>query len=112
MPDAAAPSIGESREIEVDRRYNISNLRTVALLITLVFVSIFCQVDRILPFILAESIKEELFLSDTQIGLMTGLAFAVCYTLLSLPIARLADQGSPRQPLFSPGVGFGVSQEA
>lgn len=101
MPDVAASSIGDARDFEVDPRNNISNFRAVAFLITLVFVSIFCQVDRILPFILAESIKEELFLSDTQIGLMTGLAFAVCYTLLSLPIARLADQGSPRLVLIS-----------
>ncbi|RAK52681.1 MFS transporter [Phenylobacterium deserti] len=71
------------------------------LLLTLVLVSMFCQVDRILPFILAESIKRELSLSDTQIGLMTGPAFAVCYTLLSLPIARLADKGSPRLVLVS-----------
>ncbi|WP_068874353.1 MULTISPECIES: MFS transporter [unclassified Phenylobacterium] len=61
----------------------------------------FCQIDRILPFILAESIKEELSLSDTQIGLTTGVAFAVCYTLLSLPIARVADRGSPRLVLVS-----------
>ncbi|RZJ96912.1 MAG: MFS transporter [Brevundimonas sp.] len=45
---------------------------------------------------MAESIRTELSLSDTQIGLMTGLAFAVCYTLLSLPLARAADRGSPR----------------
>lgn len=61
----------------------------------------FCQIDRILPFILAEAIKSELSLTDTQIGLMTGLAFAVCYTLLSLPIARVADRGSPRLVLVS-----------
>lgn len=61
----------------------------------------FCQIDRILPFILAEAIKSELSLTDTQIGLMTGVAFAVCYTLLSLPIARVADRGSPRLVLVS-----------
>src|SRR5688572_18210005 len=101
MPDAIAPSIGDIRNIQVERRDDLSPLRTAAFLITLVFVSIFCQVDRILPFILAESIKEDLSLSDTQVGLMTGVAFAVCYTLLSLPIARLADRGSPRLVLIS-----------
>src|SRR3546814_11865386 len=49
-----------------------------------------------LPFIMAEAIKIDLSLSDTQIGLLTGLAFAVCYTLLSLPLARVSDPGSPR----------------
>lgn len=59
------------------------------------------QVDGILPFILAESIKRDLSLSDTQIGLLTGVPFAVCYTLLSLPLARAADRGSPRFVLVS-----------
>lgn len=54
------------------------------------------QVDRVLPFVLGESIKEDLGLSDTEIGLLTGIAFAVCYTLLSMPLARAADRGSPR----------------
>lgn len=70
--------------------------RVGALLASLLLVSVLSQIDRILPFILAESIRTELSLSDTQIGLMTGLAFAVCYTLLSLPLARAADRGSPR----------------
>lgn len=74
--------------------------RVGAFLLALVLVSVFCQVDRMLPFILAESIKAELSLSDTQIGLMTGVAFAVCYTLLSLPLARVADRGSPRVVLL------------
>lgn len=70
------------------------------LLITLFLVSATSQIDRMLPFVLAESIKEELDLSDTEIGLLTGLAFAVCYTLLSMPLARGADRGSPRSVLL------------
>lgn len=69
--------------------------RAWILLAALTLVSIFSQIDRILPYILAESIRTELGLSDTQIGLITGLAFAVCYTLFSLPLARAADRGSP-----------------
>jgi len=73
--------------------------RAILLLAALFLVSIFAQVDRILPFILAEAILAEFSLSDTQIGLMTGAAFALCYTVLSLPLARLADRGSPRRVL-------------
>lgn len=73
--------------------------RAAALLATLLLISMLSQIDRILPFILAESIRLDLGLSDTQIGLVTGLAFAVCYTLLSLPLARAADRGSPRMVL-------------
>ncbi|PCD02177.1 MFS transporter [Sphingomonas spermidinifaciens] len=74
----------------------LTGCRAAQLLVALFLVSIVAQVDRILPFILAESIKTEFSLSDTQIGLMTGAAFALCYTLLSLPLASLADRGSPR----------------
>jgi predicted MFS family arabinose efflux permease len=75
--------------------------RTWALLGTLLLVSIFSQVDRILPFILAESIRSDLGLTDTQLGLVTGLAFAVCYALMSLPLARAADRNSPKRVLIA-----------
>jgi len=42
--------------------------------------------------ILAEPIKEDLGLADWQLGLMSGLAFAVFYTFLGIPIARLAER--------------------
>lgn len=77
-----------------------SGWRLWALLATLLVISTISQIDRILPFILAEAIKADLGLSDTQIGLLTGAAFAVCYTLLSLPLARLSDRGSPRLVLL------------
>lgn len=51
-------------------------------------------IDRKLPFILVESIKGDLHLSDTQIGLLTGLVFAGVYSLAALPLARIADRGS------------------
>lgn len=75
--------------------------RAAFLLASLFLVSAFAQIDRILPFILAEAIKAELLLSDTHIGLITGIAFALCYALLSLPMARLCDQGSPRNVLLA-----------
>lgn len=75
--------------------------RMVAIFIALLLVSAFSQIDRILPFILVESIKADLSLSDTEMGLLTGLAFAVCYSLLSLPLARASDRGSPRLVLVS-----------
>lgn len=74
--------------------------KRIAFLTTLVLVSIFSQIDRILPFILAESIKKDLGLSDTQIGLITGLAFAVCYSLAALPLARISDMGGAKKVLI------------
>jgi predicted MFS family arabinose efflux permease len=75
--------------------------RVAAICVVLLLINAFSQIDRILPFILAEKIKAELSLTDTQMGLLTGIAFAVCYALLSLPLARAADRGSPRLVLVA-----------
>ena len=48
--------------------------------------------DRQVISIVAEPIKRDLGLSDTQLGLMTGLSFAVFYTTLAIPLAALADR--------------------
>src|SRR3546814_1684415 len=58
----------------------------------LLLVYIFNFLDRQIVNILAEPIARDLSLSDTQIGLMTGLAFALFYTVLGIPIARFADR--------------------
>jgi len=47
--------------------------------------------DRQVVNILAEPIKRDLGLADWQLGMMTGLAFAVFYTVLGIPIARIAE---------------------
>ncbi|MEM7100485.1 MAG: MFS transporter [Pseudomonadota bacterium] len=60
----------------------------------LVVVYVFNFLDRQIVTILAEPIKLDLGLNDTQIGLMTGLAFAIFYTVLGIPIARLADRAN------------------
>ena len=67
-----------------------SSLRLV--LWTLLIVYVFNFLDRQIVNILAELIKRDLNLSDTQLGLMTGLAFALFYTVLGIPIARFADR--------------------
>jgi MFS family permease len=52
----------------------------------------FSYMDRQILAILQELIKEDLGLSDTQLGMLTGLAFAVFYAGLGIPVARLADR--------------------
>jgi predicted MFS family arabinose efflux permease len=64
------------------------------LLWILMIVYVFNFLDRQIVNILAEPISRDLNLSDTQIGLLTGLAFALFYTLLGIPIARYADNSS------------------
>ena len=60
----------------------------------LVVVYVFNFIDRQILAILAPAIKEELLLSDTQIGALSGVAFGIFYATLGIPIARLADRYS------------------
>ena len=62
----------------------------------LVVVYVFNFVDRTILSILLEPIKAEFDLSDTQLGFLSGLAFALFYTFLGIPIARAADRGVRR----------------
>lgn len=63
-------------------------------LFALVVVYTFNFIDRQIVGILAVPIKADLALSDTQLSLMGGLAFALFYTFLGIPIAMLADRSS------------------
>ena len=56
-------------------------------------------IDRSILSILLQPIKEDLHVSDTALGFLGGLAFAVFYTALGIPIARLADKGVRRNIL-------------
>lgn len=62
-------------------------------------VGIFNYLDRTLLGILQIPIQKELGLSDTQLGLLLGVSFAVIYTTFGLPIGRLADRTSRRKVL-------------
>ncbi|MHA7872438.1 MAG: spinster family MFS transporter [Hyphococcus sp.] len=61
-------------------------------LAVLTIVYTFNFVDRQIIAILSPAIKEDLGLSDSVLGLLKGLAFAVLYTTLGIPIAWLADR--------------------
>src|SRR5882762_4720130 len=50
--------------------------------------------DRGLMGLLMQPIKEDLHLSDTQLGVLTGIAFGLFYATLGVPIARWADRGN------------------
>ena len=63
----------------------------------LVIAFIFSFVDRIIIGLLVEPIKQDLGVSDFGIGMLGGLAFAVFYALVGIPIGRLADRYSRRK---------------
>ncbi len=60
----------------------------------LLLVYTFNFVDRQILGILASAIKTDLQLSDKQLGLLGGLAFALLYSTLAIPLAWLADRTS------------------
>jgi MFS family permease len=66
-------------------------------------VYIFNFVDRQILATLLQPIKEDVGATDTQMGLLAGLAFALFYTFLGIPLARWADRGS-RVALISLGL--------
>jgi MFS family permease len=59
-------------------------------------VYVFNFIDRQILSILLEPIKADLGVSDTAMGFLTGIAFALFYTVAGIPIARLADRGTRR----------------
>lgn len=58
------------------------------------FVSFFNYLDRMVIAVMVEPMKRDLGLTDTQLGLVSGLAFALLYATCGIPLARFADQGS------------------
>src|SRR6201987_1701540 len=60
------------------------------LVLVLIYASSF--VDRIIVAVVGQAVKTDMSLSDFQVGLLGGLAFSVFYSVLGLPIARLAGK--------------------
>ena len=92
-PSAGAPS---SLFTAGTRRY---------VLTILVIAYTFNFIDRQILGILVEPIRLELGVSDTAMGLLTGLGFALFYTLMGIPIARYADRAN-RRNLIAAAVGI------
>jgi len=69
-----------------DQRY------PVWMMVILMLVALSSFIDRVIVATLGPAIKADLGISDTQFGLLTGLAFALLYTSAGIPVARLADR--------------------
>src|SRR4026208_1839497 len=70
------------------RRYYVLGLLTVVYALNFL--------DRTIFNVLIEPIKKEFALSDTTMGLLAGFGFVLFYSLLGIPIARLADRFNRR----------------
>jgi MFS family permease len=85
--DAARPSAPASRP-----HYSDGYKRLVLSLLVAAYT--FNFIDRTIIATIGQAIKVDLKISDTQLGLLGGLYFALLYTLLGVPIARLAERFS------------------
>jgi MFS family permease len=64
------------------------------LLAVLTVIALFNYVDRTALGLVLQNIKTDLQLSDTQLGFLSGIAFALFYSVMGVPIARWADRGN------------------
>ncbi|NYI23638.1 spinster family MFS transporter [Sphingobium indicum] len=71
----------------------------------LTMVSFFNYMDRMVLAVVLEPMKHELGLSDGELGLLSGVAFAVVYATMGIPLGRLADRTS-RTRLLAACLGF------
>jgi MFS family permease len=96
MTDIAAPTgeglIDESGQPLAQPPFSAAYRRYALWVLMLIYVVNF--LDRQVINILAEPIKNDLHLLDWQLGLLSGFAFGLVYTLLGFPLARAADRGN------------------
>src|ERR1700744_3178679 len=88
---ALAVASGNSQTAAARDRSESTRYRYVVA-VSLCVVYTFNFLDRQFLAILAEPVKRSLHLTDTQLGLLTGLMFALFYTIFGIPVAALADR--------------------
>ena len=91
MTEAVTPGVGPAA-VDASPALPFSKAYTRYAMWLLLGIYVVNFLDRQVVNILAEPIKNDLGLADWQLGLMSGLAFAVFYTFLGIPIARLAER--------------------
>jgi MFS family permease len=97
MASSVQTKVPETTSSEPNLRYAYYVLVALMVCYTLSFI------DRTILGLLVGPIKRDLAISDTQFGLLNGLAFAIFYTIMGLPLGRVADSQS-RTGLITIGV--------
>jgi len=78
-----------------------ASLKSWYTVVMLAFVIMLAQIDRNIISLMVQPIKRDFGLSDTEIGILTGLAFSITYVMFGPPIARVADRGFRRPVIAS-----------
>jgi MFS family permease len=84
--------MNETTETSTEQKIYPSSQYAWYMVILLTVAYVFSFVDRYILGLLIEPIKADLQLSDTQIGLLLGPAFAIFYATMGLPLGWLADR--------------------
>jgi MFS family permease len=92
MSTSAAPSVPADSIAPTPAGTGVRSWRYAVGLLTVVYTLNF--LDRQIVNILAEPIKRDLHLADWQVGVLTGLAFALIYTVCAVPVARYAERSN------------------
>ena len=82
-----------------------SNSRAWYAVVILTIAYVVSFLDRQLLSLVVQDVKADLDLSDTQVSLLLGFAFALFYTTMGIPIGRLADKKS-RRAIIGVGITF------
>jgi MFS family permease len=90
-----APAGAESPWPSAAARYYALGILTIAYVLAFI--------DRTIMSILVGPLKSDLHLSDTQVGLLNGLAFAIFYALMGLPLGFIIDR-YPRKLVIAGGI--------
>ncbi|MDR5777149.1 MULTISPECIES: MFS transporter [unclassified Caballeronia] len=103
----------DGKEVSTGRREPVEQVRTVVerragwrtwyMLGVLLLLSVTSQLDRMIVGLLIPMIKADLHVTDLQISLMQGLAFALFFSILGIPLGYLIDRW-PRRLLILAGV--------
>lgn len=90
----------------------VSTLRAAALIAVLLLYCIFAVIDRTIIAMLIDPIRQSLDITDTQVGLLMGLAYAVAYGLGGLPMGYLVDRYPRKWILITAVILWGFAQAA
>lgn len=72
------------------------NVRRYWILWLLFLMATFSMVDKMLITVLLDPIKRDFHLSDTQLGLLTGISFSLFFAIAGIPLGIAADRGNRR----------------
>lgn len=96
MSASAAARVPQAASARVMPASNVTGWRRHYLLLVLLLVYGVSMIDRQIMGVLIQPIKQEMGVSDSAMGLLTGLAFALFYSILAVPFGRFADRTNRR----------------